>query len=324
MSIDIMNRIWWRDFSSLLEPIQSNHPGSEKNFAWTLLALADAAGDEGFCWPSVKTIARKARLSPRAVQIALKQAEVVGILRRRPRRDSSTQYLFNLSALPHVDRPSGWKEKGPVEYFDEPEPDLFGTGAGDSPVGDSPVQGVRGTGAGDSLPRAGDAPITINESSLEPSESGSGDDKPKIASAGYVEKRFSEAWQMLSEEFDKIPAVRMWSDARRTALLARYKDWSGETGLTFDAVNSLTQSIYDKIRASSFLTGRTKDWAVTVDWVLKLANFNKIMEGNYDDGQRTTADRAGGRSNIAAGANAIQRLADRGRKPVSSGSVPYA
>jgi len=48
------------------------------NWAWeqeippstklVLLALADIADDTGYCWPSVKTIARKAGVSPRTVQ----------------------------------------------------------------------------------------------------------------------------------------------------------------------------------------------------------------------------------------------------------------
>lgn len=44
------------------------------------LALADFANDEGKCWPSVRTIARKARCSERRVQLALNRLKDEGRL----------------------------------------------------------------------------------------------------------------------------------------------------------------------------------------------------------------------------------------------------
>jgi hypothetical protein len=57
MSVRVMSRVW--DYAP------EDIGGSE---LLVLLALADFAGDDGICWPSVKTIARKSRISERQVK----------------------------------------------------------------------------------------------------------------------------------------------------------------------------------------------------------------------------------------------------------------
>lgn len=47
-----------------------------------MLALADCANDEGHCWPSIATVARKSGTSERSVQRAIRRAEEAGLLRR--------------------------------------------------------------------------------------------------------------------------------------------------------------------------------------------------------------------------------------------------
>jgi DNA-binding transcriptional MocR family regulator len=48
-----------------------------------LLALADHADHEGYCWPSVETVAQKCRVSERTVQRAIAEAEASGEIQRR-------------------------------------------------------------------------------------------------------------------------------------------------------------------------------------------------------------------------------------------------
>lgn len=55
--------------------------GSER---LTMLALADNANDEGVCWPSQTTIARKVRLSVSQTTRVLKSLEERGYIRREP------------------------------------------------------------------------------------------------------------------------------------------------------------------------------------------------------------------------------------------------
>ena len=69
MSIRIMSAVW-----------DINLAASEKI---VLLALADAADDDGRCWPSIATIGRKASKSPRTVQSCIQALIEAGHLSRR-------------------------------------------------------------------------------------------------------------------------------------------------------------------------------------------------------------------------------------------------
>jgi hypothetical protein len=64
-------------------------PRSEK---FVLLALADNANDDGVCWPSVQTIARKTCTSEREVQRALADLEKMGQITRNYRTGRSVVY----------------------------------------------------------------------------------------------------------------------------------------------------------------------------------------------------------------------------------------
>ncbi|MDQ3831906.1 MAG: helix-turn-helix domain-containing protein [Candidatus Tectomicrobia bacterium] len=68
MSIAIMTHVWQR----------SQHKGSE---LLLLLAIADNANDQGIAYPSVRTLAKKTRLSRRNVQYLINKVEQSGELR---------------------------------------------------------------------------------------------------------------------------------------------------------------------------------------------------------------------------------------------------
>ena len=43
------------------------------------------------------------------------------------------------------------------------------------------------------------------------------------------------------------------------------------------------QRVFASVERSDFLAGRTDRWqGVTFDWLIKQANFIKVLEGNYD------------------------------------------
>lgn len=89
---------WWWEMSILA-----------MNWVWTLedlgpsetlvlLALADAADDDGFCWPSQTFLARKSRQTDRNVRRILNRLEGMGLLRIEARssthgRRSNLYYL---------------------------------------------------------------------------------------------------------------------------------------------------------------------------------------------------------------------------------------
>ena len=55
------------------------------NARLTLLVLADHANDDGYCWPSHTTIARKVNISRRSVIRIINTLEAGGYLERNPR-----------------------------------------------------------------------------------------------------------------------------------------------------------------------------------------------------------------------------------------------
>ncbi len=62
-----------------------------------LISLADQANDDGVCWPSIGTIAKRTCYSERAVQEAIAWLQAVGLVFREYRTNSSTSYTVTPS-----------------------------------------------------------------------------------------------------------------------------------------------------------------------------------------------------------------------------------
>lgn len=78
MSVRVMTKVW-----------DTPLPDSEKI---VLLALADWANDEGSCWPSIATLARKCSKSERTVQAAIKSLCDAGHLTRHENLGKGCNY----------------------------------------------------------------------------------------------------------------------------------------------------------------------------------------------------------------------------------------
>ena len=79
MSTILMSACW---------PLQGMSPAQKA----VLISLADQANDDGYCWPSVGTIAGRTCLSERAVQGAIKWLQAAGLLGASERRGTSSVY----------------------------------------------------------------------------------------------------------------------------------------------------------------------------------------------------------------------------------------
>ena len=81
-----------------------------------------------------------------------------------------------------------------------------------------------------------------------------------------------EKWNEIAQAMGK-PRVRDLTPTRRQLIKARIAQYQLE-----DFVG-----VFDRIQRSAFLRG-DKGWTgCTFDWSMKRANFQKILEGNYDD-----------------------------------------
>lgn len=56
--------------------------------------------------------------------------------------------------------------------------------------------------------------------------------------------------------------------------------------------------LFTRVAMSDFLTGRTGHFIATLDWVVRPINREKILNGNYDNGARTTVS-SNGRGRVA-------------------------
>jgi len=79
-----------------------------------LISLADQANDDGYCWPSVGTIAKRTCLSERAVQGAIKWLQSAGLLSSDERRGTSSVYRITPAAYapPQEMRPADAAPRG--------------------------------------------------------------------------------------------------------------------------------------------------------------------------------------------------------------------
>lgn len=85
MSVRVMSVVW-----------DSTVPAPQR---LTLLALADRADEDGYCWPSVATLVQKCRSGESTIRRHLKELEELGVLRIVRRTNKSSEYWIQLDRL---------------------------------------------------------------------------------------------------------------------------------------------------------------------------------------------------------------------------------
>lgn len=102
MSIQVMSKVW----------AQSQAAGSE---LLLLLAIADFSDDQGQAFPSVATLARKIRMSPRNTQYLLQKLEAAGELEIRRNAGRAGSNLYTVQAL-HPENLAGGRNRLHAPY----------------------------------------------------------------------------------------------------------------------------------------------------------------------------------------------------------------
>ena len=85
-------------------------------------------------------------------------------------------------------------------------------------------------------------------------------------------KEVTAGWNMLATKYG-LPLMKRLSLPRERLLQSRI----------FENTRDDWLEVFDNIKASPFLRGDNGKWAVTFDWLLEGGNFQKILEGNYND-----------------------------------------
>ena len=143
-------------------PLQGMSPAQKA----VLISLADQANDEGVCWPSVGSIAKRTCLSARSVQEAIAWLQSARALHRAYRANSSTYYTVTPSRYePEVAEPKRRRSRKHTPADGAPPAD----GAGVQMAQEGGANGA-GEGVQTAHPTPADgAPRTVIEPSVEPS-----------------------------------------------------------------------------------------------------------------------------------------------------------
>lgn len=91
---------------------------------------------------------------------------------------------------------------------------------------------------------------------------------------------YDEILSLYREICVSYPKVKALSDARKKAIRARLRTYSIDDFKT----------VFQNAENSSFLKGQnSRNWSATFDWMIRDANFAKILDGNYNGDNKPKA-----------------------------------
>lgn len=216
-----------------------------------LLALCDNANDEGFCWPSISTLARKCDLSKQGVLDQIEGLHKRRVLSVERTRGKSNRYQLKLvnrvdQSAALTSQPDGLPLVNRVDHH----------------------QSTALTGLVNRVDPNRKEPSL--EPSVEPPKAGNDDSCETVLIA----------WNGLGEPF---PKVRFLSDGRRTHLRARLKENNWRENWR-EAIAMLPQQAFAT-------GDNDRKWILTFDFFIKPDSLAKILEGKYKGGKkRSTID----------------------------------
>lgn len=92
---------------------------------------------------------------------------------------------------------------------------------------------------------------------------------------------FENLKKVFNEKLPMLTQIQKISEQRKSAILARLKEYEPYNPEVF------FESIFEKVCQSDFLIGNNdKGWKADFDWIIKKANFLKILEGTYKNSKK--------------------------------------
>lgn len=119
-------------------------------------------------------------------------------------------------------------------------------------------------------PRSSEKPSQMEEGEEEGEEEVTSNDVCASADA-LKPQHVVDEWNLIAKQIG-LPAIRDLTPARRELCRHRIAQYSLDDFVV----------VFGKVRDSPFLRGERNWKGATFDWTLKRANFQKILEGNYD------------------------------------------
>jgi predicted phage replisome organizer len=102
------------------------------------------------------------------------------------------------------------------------------------------------------------------------------EDKDKDKEEDKIRERidYGQIKDLYNDICISLPRLTVLSDKRKKAIKARLNTYTIEQ----------FKEMFTKAQASDFLKGKSKsDWQANFDWLIKDANFAKVLDGNYDN-----------------------------------------
>jgi len=251
MSLKLITKAWETNFKG--------------NDLLVLISLADNASDEGYCFPSWKTIMKKTKVSKATLSYILKSFEHFGILERKIRKredgsNTSNEYIINIIDVNIDDYTTYRKSLNAKKDNHSSETELPTT-----------VQKLNYPSSECELAPSSECELailtTIYEPSIEPSDKEK--DKKEIPT-------ILELWNNLSKELN-LNKISKITSKRKSKLITRLKE---NKNFLEDFKAAL-----ENIKQSNFLQGKNnRNWKVDFDWLIANdTNFIKVLEGKYTD-----------------------------------------
>ena len=96
-----------------------------------------------------------------------------------------------------------------------------------------------------------------------------------------IDNREKIDYQLIADMYNEtcvsFPRVKTLSETRKKEIKARLKTYTIEQ----------FKQLFEKAEANSFLKGNNdRNWRATFDWLIKDANFAKVIDGNYDGSRK--------------------------------------
>ena len=149
---------------------------------------------------------------------------------------------------------------------------------------------IRWSKGGDSPPNAGliptitHNPLPINQ---EPLNTNIVEDKPSTI-AECPHEKILDLWQEVLPEMPQHLRSQ-WNSARQQGLRVRWRAvWTAETMQSEEEALDYWRRLFVFVRGSKFLMGKVtganrKPFQITLEWLIKPANFSKVVEGKYHE-----------------------------------------
>jgi hypothetical protein len=127
---------------------------------------------------------------------------------------------------------------------------------------------------------------TETEKSREEYSSAGADSRKRNGVDRELETQILDAYHEL---LPALPAVKNWNARRHRKLSDRIRERcaAGKPADTPD----YWRNLFAKVAGSDFLCGRKTDWRADLEWLVTPKNFDKVIEGHYDNNHGATNGR---------------------------------